>query len=124
MKKRNVITIILGVLFITLVVVGIVLIIKDNQISQEVAAEAERTKAEILALPEGSAGYGIKKQELEDAFTAYLNSTTPTQTALTLSSLVLIIAGIACFVAAVKRLSADIKAKKELDLKKYSKKEE
>lgn len=117
MKKRNIITIILGVLFVALVVVGIVLISKDIQISNEVAAEAERTKAEILALPEGSAGYATQKQALETAFVEYLNSKTPIQTTLTISSLVLIIGGIACFVTAIKRVSADIKAKKDLEAK-------
>ena len=112
MSKRNIITLVLGILCVTLIVVGILLIVKDMSISNEVAAEGERVQAEILALGESEADKA-KALALQADFQAYLDSKTPVQTALTIVSILLLGGGIYCFTSAVKRLSADRKAKKE-----------
>ena len=106
MKKRDIITLILGVLFVALIVAGVLLIVKDMQISTEVADKAADIQAQILADES-------KKEALEAEFTAYLNSKTPAQTGLTIGSLALIVGGITCFVFAVKRIAKAIKEKKE-----------
>ena len=113
MNKRNVITLILGVLFIACVVAGVLLIVKDIQISNEVASEAERIQQEILAITEETPEAKAQIEALKQEFSDYLASKTPIQTALTLSSLGLLAAGVTCFVFAVKRISKDIKEKKE-----------
>ena len=106
MKKQNLITIILGVLFVALVAAGIVLIVLDTQISHEVAAKAAEIQEQILADES-------KKEILEAEFQQYLNSKTPAQTGLTIGSIALIIGGITSFVFMVKRISKAIKEKKE-----------
>ena len=52
MKKKDVITIILAVLFVALLVAGIILIVKDMELSHVVAAEANSTQQKILEIPE------------------------------------------------------------------------
>ena len=106
MKKQNLITIILGVLFVALVAAGIVLIVLDTQISHEVAAKAAEIQEQILADES-------KKEILEAEFQQYLNSKTPAQTGLTIGSIALIIGGITSFVFMVKRISKSNKENKE-----------
>ena len=111
MKKKDVITIILTVLFVALLVSGIILIVKDMELSHIVAAEANSTQQKILEIPETDPDYNAKREALQNAFEAFLAGKTPVQTAFTITSLVSIAASITCLVFAIKRVARDISDK-------------
>ena len=106
MKKKDVVTLILGILALALIAVGVFLIIRDSQISTEVANMAESTQAAIIADES-------KKEILEAEFIAFRDSKTLPQLLLTIFGLVSVIGGIACAIFCGKGIASKFKKKKE-----------
>ena len=106
MKKKDVVTLILGILAVVLIAVGVFLIIKDSQISKEVSNLAESTQAAIIADE-------TKKEVLEAEFVAFRDSKTLPQLLLTVFGLVSVIGGIACAIFCGKGIAPKFKKKKE-----------
>ena len=106
MKKKDVVTLILGILALALIAVGVFLIIRDSQISTEVANMAESTQAAIIADES-------KKDVLEAEFIAFRDSKPLPQLLLTIFGLVSVIGGIACAIFCGKGIDSKFKKKKE-----------
>ena len=113
MNKRTIFTILFFVFFLALIGLALFLAYKDLQISHQVAREAERIQAAIMAIDEEAADAAAQKQALKDSFTAYLNERTPVQACLTIFAILSAALGVTSLVIGIKRIAKDIEEKRK-----------